>query len=218
MQRLATTSAVEALEAELERLILDGDLRPGERLREVELSTRYGVGRHTLRAAFDGLVRRGLLTRMRNRGVSVPILTGAELSEIYELRAALETEAFRTLAARGEVPPAALDALARLARLGARAPWRLVVAADFDFHGAIVEAAGNRRLKRVHDELQTEILLCLAQLGAGYASPRELAEEHRELLAQLETRKPAAAERAIRSHFERALSWLQAEGERTLRA
>ena len=33
--------------------------------------------------------------------------------------------------------------------------------------------------------------------------------------AKLEARKPAAAERAIRSHFERALSWLQAEGERT---
>ena len=215
MQRLATTSAVEALEAELERRILDGDLRPGERLREVELAARYGVGRHTLRAAFDGLVRRGLLTRMRNRGVSVPVLTRTELADIYELRTALETEAFRTLAGKGEVPAAAREALARLSRLRGNAPWRLVVAADFDFHSAVVEAAGNRRLKRVHDELQAEILLCLAQLGAGYASPRELAEEHRELLAKLEARKPAAAERAIRSHFERALSWLQAEGKRT---
>ena len=80
---------------------------------------------------------------------------------------------------------------------------------------AYPDAADTDGLKRVHDELQTEILLCLAQLGAGYASPRELAEEHGELLARLEARKPAAAERAIRSHFERALSWLQAEGERT---
>jgi DNA-binding GntR family transcriptional regulator len=217
VERLATRSAVEALETELERRILDGDLRPGERLREVELATRYGVGRHTLRAAFDALVRRGLLSRTRNRGVSVPVLTRNELAEIYELRAALEVEAFRALAVRGEVPPEAREAIARLSRLGPRAPWRLVVAADFDFHSAIVEAAGNRRLKRVHDELQTEILLCLAQLGAGYATPSDLAEEHRELLAKIEARKRAAAEQAIRSHFERALSWLQAAGERTTR-
>lgn len=202
-------SAVQAVEADLERRVLDGELRPGERLREVELAERYGVGRHTLRAAFDALVRRGLLQRARNRGVSVPVLSPEELTEIYELRTALEVEAFRTVARMRAVPAAAREAVARMQKLGPRSPWRLVVEADFAFHAALVAAAGNRRLERVHGELQAEILLCLAQLGGGYASPGDLADEHADLLRAVEKGTPAAAERAVRGHFGQALAWLR---------
>src|SRR5437867_11218368 len=81
MRQLETVSIVEALEDELARRILDGEFTPGEHLREVELSEQYQVGRHTLRAAFDGLVRRGLLQRARNRGVFVREFTEQDRSE-----------------------------------------------------------------------------------------------------------------------------------------
>jgi DNA-binding GntR family transcriptional regulator len=194
--------------AELERRVLNGEFQPGERLREVELASEYAVGRHTLRAAFDALVRRGLLEKVRNRGVSVPALTARDLVEISELRTALEAQAFRALAARAFVPPAARQAVERLDELADDAPWRLVVEADFDFHSAVVAAAGNRRLKRMHDDLKSEILLGLVQLGHGYASVSTLAEEHRQLVAAIERGDPAEAERGIRSHLERAAAWL----------
>src|SRR5919198_4070508 len=98
MRELKAVSIVEALEEELARRILDGEFAPGEHLREIELSEQYQVGRHTLRAAFASLVRRGLLQRARNRGVFVRRFTGQDLAEIYELRTALEAQAFRTLA------------------------------------------------------------------------------------------------------------------------
>jgi DNA-binding transcriptional regulator YhcF (GntR family) len=112
-RQLETVSTVEALERELERQILDGVFAPGEHLREVELSESYEVGRHTLRAAFDRLVRRGVLDKARNRGVFVREFTPQDVTEIYEVRTALEVQAFRMLAARRTVPPAAREATER---------------------------------------------------------------------------------------------------------
>lgn len=82
MRELATISAVEALEDDLARRILDGNLTPGQHLRETGLAEEYQVGWHTLRAAFDRLVGRGLLNKQRNRGVFVRVLTGQDLAEI----------------------------------------------------------------------------------------------------------------------------------------
>src|SRR5438552_13033311 len=163
MRQLEAISIVEALEEELARRILDGDLSPGEHLRELELTEEYAVGRHTLRAAFDGLVRRGLLQRARNKGVFVREFTARDLAEIYELRTALETQAFRTLAARGTVPDEAREAMKLYRTLNSRSPRRLVVDADLAFHQAIVAATGNARLAWAFHNLQSEIELCLAQ-------------------------------------------------------
>jgi len=208
---LATISVVEALEAELTRRLLSGDLRPGDRLREVELAEHYGVGRYTLRAAFDGLVRRGLLQRERGRGVTVAVLRSEDFAEICEARMALEALAARMLAARRVVPAAAQDALDQLDRLPADADWRLVADADLGFHRALIAATGNRRLQRMHADLEVEILLGMVQLGAGYATVPELAEEHRALLAAIAAGRPAAAERAARAHLGDAAAWF-AEG------
>jgi DNA-binding GntR family transcriptional regulator len=208
VRKLETVSIVEALEDDLERRVLDGEFRPGEHLREIELADEYGVGRHTLRAAFDGLVRRRLLDRARNRGVFVRELTETDLLEIYHLRTALEVQAFRLLAAGKEVPAGAREALADLRKLDSQSPWRLVVEADLAFHRAIVAGAGNARLERAYGDLQSEILLCLAQLVHGYASVRQLTRQHAGLLRAIESGRPATAESAIRDHLEGATAWL----------
>ena len=205
---LQLISTAEALEQDLERRILQGELAPGEHLREVELSEQYEVGRHTLRAAFDRLVRRGLLGKQRNRGVFVRRLTADDLREVYELREALEVEAFRILSGRRLVPDEARARSQELKRFNSRTPRRDVIETDLGFHRALVAATGNARLTRVHRELGSEIRLCLAQLVNGYASPRELALEHAQLLDPIARGRMQAAERAIRDHFARARDWL----------
>ena len=207
-RELKPVSVVEALEDALAGRIIDGEFGPGEYLREIELTEEYGVGRNTLRAAFDGLVRRGLLRRARNRGVFVPQFTAEDLVEIYDLRTALEVQAFRTVAARKTVPESAREAMARYDELTEGSPRRLLVEADLAFHRAIVTAARNARLARVHHQLEGEIQLCLAQLVETHATGRELAAQHAGLLAALDSGRPATAEAAIRRHLEDAATRL----------
>jgi DNA-binding GntR family transcriptional regulator len=208
MRELVTISTVQALQDDLERRVLNGDLGPGEHLREAELARQYRVGRHTLRAAFDGLVRRGLLDKQRNRGVFVRVLADADLVEIYQLRSALEAEAFRMLAVRQYLPPAAVQAVTDLDQLTSGSPRRSVVEADLAFHRAIVEGTGNQRLARAHEALRAEIQLLLSQLVNHYATVAELAQQHRQLLTVLEQGDPARAEAAIREHLRLATEWL----------
>jgi DNA-binding GntR family transcriptional regulator len=95
----------------LREAILHGELSPGQRLREEELSVRLEVSRGPVRDAFILLEREGLVRSSRNRGVSVVELTRNDLQEIYTLRSALEP-----LAITGH--PAGHQPLARWTRAG----------------------------------------------------------------------------------------------------
>jgi DNA-binding GntR family transcriptional regulator len=70
--------------------ILDGTFPPGERLIELQLTERYGVGRAAIRAALVELDAEGLVQREANRGATVRRITVTEAVEITQARAVLE--------------------------------------------------------------------------------------------------------------------------------
>jgi DNA-binding GntR family transcriptional regulator len=197
---IRTVSTVAALERALEDRILDGELGPGAHLREAELAGEYDVARHSLRAACDALVRRGLLSKRINRGFFVPALTIEDAREILLLRRAYELPVVRELAGRREAPPATLAALRAFESFEDNAPWRDLVRADIEFHRGLVGAAGNSRLERAHADLLAEVALCLTQMRSTYRAS-ELAQEHHELVDALESGDPDRAEREFDAHF-----------------
>ncbi len=75
----------------LRRDILAGIFAPGERLVEAALTTRYDCGRASIRAALVELATEGLIDREANRGATVRRITVADVIEITEARAALES-------------------------------------------------------------------------------------------------------------------------------
>lgn len=202
--RIATVSTVEAAANAIRKLILNGDLAPGARLRENEFAERLGVARHSFRAATQILIAEGLLRREPNRGVSVPVFSEDDVQDIFKLRAALEIEAARLAIEAGVVPDAAREAVAELQGLSAKAQWSDVVGPDLTFHRAIIDAAGSPRLVRAYYGLQSEIVLCMVQLQPAYDHPKEVAAEHEELLAAIESRDVERAESLWRAHLDEA--------------
>ena len=192
---------VDAAADALRQMILDGSLEPGSRLRETDFSQRLGIARHTFRAATQILINEGLLRRLHNRGVQLTVLDGDDIVDIFRLREALEIEAIRqVMAAGGEIPDAAL-AVDRFNALGEDASWRTVVDIDMAFHRAIIDATGSERINRAYAGVQSEILLCMAQLRPHYDRPDQVAAEHRELLAAIESGDIAATEELFRKHL-----------------
>ncbi len=192
---------VDAAADALRQMILDGSLEPGSRLRETDFSQRLGIARHTFRAATQILINEGLLRRLPNRGVQLTVLDGDDIVDIFRLREALEIEAIRqVMAAGGEIPDAAL-AVDRFNALGEDASWRTVVDIDMAFHRAIIDATGSERINRAYAGVQSEILLCMAQLRPHYDRPDQVAAEHRELLAAIESGDIAATEELFRKHL-----------------
>lgn len=199
--RLRTVSVVEAAADALREMILDGTIEPGTRLRETEFAGRLGIARHTFRAAAQILINEGLLRRSPNRGVQLSVLDAGDIVDIFRLREALEIEATRLVVEAGaEIPDAAL-AVERFNALDDDASWRTVVDLDMDFHRAIIDATGSERISRAYAGVQSEILLCMAQLRPHYDRPDEVAAEHRELLEALQAGEPDEVEKLFRRHL-----------------
>ncbi|MFD2757139.1 GntR family transcriptional regulator [Gulosibacter faecalis] len=97
--------ASERAYATLRDEILDGVLEPGTQLAEVEQSTRLGVSRTPVRAAFTRLTADGLVRAQSPRVLVVTDLSAERIREVYELRQALEATAASLAARRRDEAP-----------------------------------------------------------------------------------------------------------------
>ena len=215
-------TVVDRVAAAVRTDILSGTLAPGTPLREESASARYGVSRHTVRAAFQRLVNERLAVAEPYRGVRVTSFDRAHVIALQQLRAALEVEAVRIARERyGEEWPdvaleaarEALDALDRLDAEGAPAAgdaadadadhvsdsvdWLEVERVHADFHRALVAASDSPRIIEAHAALGSELLLFLLHVRPHYTLASLIAE-HRALLDEIPVRGPDA----LREHLE----------------
>lgn len=157
--------------------IVFGRLKPRERLVEEELSERFAVGRHVIRAALEELDRTGLVRRRANRGAVVSDYSPEEVDELYEIRAILQREAARRIAL-----PASPAFIAKLEavneeylRCGLSGDLDSASIANDQFHHLIYNECNNRHLAELIQQywLKTAAIHCYA-----IASPA-LAEKSR---------------------------------------
>jgi len=191
-------TTVETVTSALRREILAGELPGGARLVEQELCARYGVARHSLRAALRALAAEGLVRVETNRGARVARLDADEVTWLYELRTALEVEAARLALERhgGRLPAPVHGALAVLEGACAAGAWGAINDAHAELHGAIVAAAGSPRIAAAHAALDGELRLFLNQLEPLWG-PERMAADHATLVRGLERDGPAV----LREHL-----------------
>ena len=200
--QLARISTVDALARALRARIFEGDLPAGERLPERDLTERYGVARHSVRAALRSLAAEGLVTIEPNRGASVASLDANALRSLFELRVALELEAAHLALERngGRLPDAVHTSVADLGAVCARSnpAWGDVADAHNAVHIAIVRAARSERIARAYDGLAGEMRLFLMALRPHWSLER-MATHHEELIEQLERVGPEALREHLRA-------------------
>jgi len=104
----ATPAAPASVAHALREAILQGDLSPGEQIRQAEWADRLGTSRIPVREALKALSAEGLLSHDHNRGYFVIRFGADEMAQIYVMRRLLETELLRSLVDPG---PEVLEAL-----------------------------------------------------------------------------------------------------------
>ena len=186
----------------LER-ILRGDLAQGERLVETRIAQELGTSQAPVREALRDLERLRLVESQPFRGARVRAVTGAEMAEIYPVRAALEEVAARETASRLDAETdARLEAEVQAMRRAAGAgDPHAQVEHDVEFHRLIVEASGNRTLLDVWTSLRVEARTVITVLATNI-DPHEIVEMHVPVLTALADRDPERAAQARRRHFE----------------
>lgn len=198
----ASLSAVEMLAGDLRRRILSGVFQPGEFLRDARMCEEHSTSRHTYRSAAQMLVHQGLLHQIPNRGFMLPEFGPDDIVDITRVRGAIEGEAIRLIVLTGLIPPQALEAVAVMHASTLSSDQPALVAADRDFHRAIVAASGSARLMRAYTNLEGEIELLLIQRQAFYGTAEEMAQEHERLVQSLRSRHFDTAREAFKEHWE----------------
>ncbi|UFM67277.1 FCD domain-containing protein (plasmid) [Paracoccus sp. MA] len=215
--------AAEAVAQHIESLILEGSLRPEERLLpERELAERLNVSRSTLRDGLKILEERGLLTSAGGRGTKVAQLGAvaiadpliamlarhAETADDYlEFRGIVESAAAALAAGRAtEVELARIrDCLDRMDHAHARADAEEEAEADAELHLLIYEASHNLTLLQIMQALagvlRSDVMQNRSRLFAVPAIRELLRRQHRAIAEAIIARDAGAARRAAEEHI-----------------
>ena len=194
-----------ALEA-IRDAIVDGRLRPGERIKEVPLAQDLGFSRAPVRDALRLLERDGLVALVPNRGAIVPELRAVDILEVYALRASLGTLALHKVMlgdAAGVIGPLERE-LTRLVRAGERRRARDAADADLAYQQSIVTAAELPRVSTEFERLTWQVRMFLGALDIDVLDNLDrVITEVQALHEAIVERDVLAAERLWREKFER---------------
>ena len=216
LSRIESTSLADLAYERLTEALLSGDLSPGDRLVQDVLALRLGISRTPVREALQRMEREGTIRAAAGRGYVVPELTREDIGHLYEVREAVEGQAARLVAARAAA--AAVDRIeVELGRLSAAAGTggRDAFQANRLAHRAIVEAAGNRFLLELFDDLWGRSVT-LQAWGDYYASAPagiDLVTDHADVLAALRSGDPDHAGAVMVAPVREGLTRHQDHGE-----
>src|SRR5215470_6056465 len=178
-------SLTAVVQHEIERMILAGELAPGDRLNEKAVADTLKVSRGPVREACRALAELGFVHLIPNRGVFIKKLTKEDAIEVYDLRAGLTGLAAQLLA-----PIMTTDNLSRLEgfvgemeQAAENADFQRFYPVNLEFHDYIVRATGNARLIKLYRGLVKEFHLFRTHGLVQRDSLLESNREHRDIVA-----------------------------------
>jgi DNA-binding GntR family transcriptional regulator len=200
---------------ELRTAILDGRLRPGQRIGQAAIASEFGVSRLPVREALRELQSEGLVTLVPNAGARVASLDADELEEVYWLRERLEPPLLAESLPRLSADVIAqlrqyIDEMETLAETRDSDRWEK---ADRQFHilalaGATRRARVGRIIENLWDLSAPYRLTFLREASTDLMTAVHM--EHRLLLKAIERGRTTEARLLLTTHIRRTHTSLKA--------
>ncbi|MCV3736198.1 FCD domain-containing protein [Rhizobium sp. TRM96647] len=198
----AAQSIATGIYRELETMIIEGALAPGDRINEKSFADQRGISRGPIREACRRLEEAGLVEFKVNRGFFVRVLDLRDVLEIYDVRAALFAHAGRILARR-----ITGDQLAELAALHEEME-AAVAAGEADlfytlnrrFHSRIMAFTKNNHLADIYEGLDRELHIWRKRALILDGNVRASSAEHGLILDVLRNGNPSRIAQVLRDH------------------
>lgn len=212
---LRTRSLSNVVQGEIERMIIDGELTPNERINENALSQKLGVSRGPIREACSAIAALGLIEIIPNRGFFVRALTNDEAQDLSEARAGVFGCIAMLLAER--ITEKQLTELRGLLKkmdeIAATGEVHDYYPVNLTFHRRLAEMAGNKRLESIYQSFVRELHI---QRYRALSSGDTLAvsnTEHNAIVDALAARDPLGAFAAGRAHIMNGIERTRKAGE-----
>jgi DNA-binding GntR family transcriptional regulator len=197
----AASNLRDRVSGEIRRMIIAGELRPGERLLQQQLATRFGVSQSVMREALLQAQFSGLVVAGEGTGASVARIDLPQVMDAYEAREVLEGLSARLCCNRAS--PADVRELTDHAHqvhaLGTAGRDAERAQLDRHFHERIIDIAGNTVVSRLSQGYHVVRLVVLKVLDH-----EQILSDHLSIVEAIRTGNEDAAEQAARQHVIRA--------------
>ena len=184
--------------------ILLNRLKPGDPLRQEEITERLGVSRTPVREAIQRLQSEGLVTFVPRKGAVVSSIPHKRIEEIYDIRGRLE--AFAAGLAVAHVTESQQEQLKKLVfemeQLDPVADLEKALEKNREFHYIIYSASGNQTLVEMIEQLWRHIQRLRSFYLLTPNGYRDSTAEHRKILDAIVARDQAQVEDLVRMHCE----------------
>lgn len=183
--------------------ILDGRLKPGERVMEVQLAEKLGVSRTPVREAIRKLELEGLLVMEPRKGAYVADVSLKDVMDVFEVRASLEGLAASLAAIRANEEEIELlkQKVNDFKECIEKNDVQGMINKDTEFHEAILDAAKNKKLTSIIEGLREQVQRFRVTYFTEYNMTTYLAEEHQNVFSAIESREPEKASKYVQKHI-----------------
>lgn len=190
--------------------ILSGILKPGERLMEVQLAEKLGVSRTPVREAIRKLELEGLIVMMPRKGAYVADLSIKDITDVLEIRTALEGLASGLAALR--ITDEEIEELNLTAQNFHQAiedgDFDRIVEMDIEFHDRVFKAARNEKLLQINNNLREQVQRFRIMYISKSNKSKDLVKDHYEIAEAISKRNAEMADKLAKRHIENAEKYI----------
>ncbi len=186
----------------LREAILKGELKPGERLMELQLAAKLGVSRTPIREAIRMLELEGLAVTVPRKGAQVAKMTEKDLEDVLQIRRALDELAV-SLACDNmteDILEQLHEALLRFAESTRTGNVKQIAQTDMAFHEVIYQAADNPKLVSLLNNLREQMYRYRVEYLKKDDVYPVLIEEHEKIYEGLKRKDKETVVRIVGNH------------------
>jgi len=188
----------------IQKWIITGKYRPGQKLKEEEIAQRLGISRSPVREAFKMLEAKGLIIKEPRQGVCVKIMTKKDVWEVYSVLASLlelaVTQAMESLSPQDiRKLETHLNQMASSAQKS-EGNWLQYQDHHKSFHDIILEKADNSRLKDFASTLEYQVSRFNYHLMKNESYLKISITYHRQIFDAIKEQNELLASRVMKEH------------------
>lgn len=186
----------------LREAILKGELKPGERLMELQLASKLGVSRTPIREAIRMLEQEGLAVTVPRKGAEVAKMTEKDMEDVLQIREALDELAVSVACDQitGEELEKLHAAMVEFQQASKTEDVKRIAEADVLFHDIIYQATGNPKLVSMLNNLREQIYRYRVEYLKDEKIYPALMQEHEQIVEGLRERNKAKVTKAMQVH------------------
>ena len=192
----------------LRQAILRGELKPGERLMEIQLANKLGVSRTPIREAIRKLELEGLVLMIPRKGAEVAEITEKNMRDVLEVRKALEELAVQL--ACEKITDEEIEEMKKAAEefkmILKSKDITEIAEADVRFHDIIYMATDNQKLIHLLNKLREQMYRYRVEYLKNPDVHEQLIQEHEEIVYHIKRREKAEATAVTCQHIDNQVS------------